>query len=329
MKIGTIGTGSIVDGFLSAASQLQQVSCTAMYSRKRETAEPLAQKYGVATIYTDLEGLLTDTAVEVVYIASPNSLHYEYARRALEHDKHVICEKPFTSTAREAKVLMELAMSKKLMLFEAISLIHLPNYHVIREYLPKLGPIRFIQCNYSQYSRKYNQLLVGETPNVFNPEFSGGALMDINIYNIHFVMNLFGSPDSVAYTANKHANGIDTSGVAVLQYPDFIAECVGSKDTAGMNFVLIQGEKGYLHVVEGPNGCRSFWVKLGEEAEEVNVQTQANRLYYELKSFYDMIAGQDLERCYELLKYSYSVMQVLDRARQHAGIVFQADQSQP
>lgn len=329
MRIGTIGTGSIVDGFLAAANQLEQVCCTAMYSRRRETAEPLAQKHGVSTIYTDLEGLLADPAVEVVYIASPNSLHYEHARRALEHGKHVICEKPFTSTAREAEVLLEIAMSKKLMLFEAISLIHLPNYHKIREYLPKLGPIRFIQCNYSQYSRKYNQLLAGETPNVFNPEFSGGALMDINIYNIHFVMNLFGGPDSIAYTANKHTSGIDTSGVAVLQYPEFIAECVGSKDTAGMNFVLIQGEKGYLHVNEGPNGCRSFRVQLGEQVEEVNVQTQANWLYYELKSFRDMIAGQDLEQCYELLKYSYSVMQIMDRARQHARIVFQADQSQP
>lgn len=64
----------------------------------------------------------------------------------------------------------------------------------------------------------------------------------LHYYNIHFVMNLFGSPDSIAYTANKHASGIDTSGVAVLQYPEFIAECVGSKDTAGMNCVLIQGE---------------------------------------------------------------------------------------
>lgn len=329
MKIGTIGTGPIVDLFLAAASQLEQVNCTAMYSRRSESAEPLAQKYGVTAIYTDLNELLDDPDVEVVYIASPNSLHYEHARQALEHGRHVICEKPFTSTAREAEALIELAVSRKLMLFEAISLIHLPNYHAVREYLPKLGSIRFIQCNYSQYSSRYNQLLSGETPNVFNPEFSGGALVDINIYNIHFVMRLFGSPDRISYTANKHVNGIDTSGVAVLQYPQFIAECVGCKDTNSMNFVLIQGEKGYLHVVGGPNGFRSFRVQLSEQAEEVNVQEQANWLYYELEAFRDMITGQDLERCYELLNYSCSVMRVLDKARQDAGIVFRADSLQP
>lgn len=325
MNFGTIGTGPIVDQILSAVSQLDQATCTAMYSRRRETAVPLAEKYGVLSIYTDLNEFLEDPAVEVVYIASPNSLHYEYARQALEYGKHVICEKPFTSTAREANALIELATRKKLMLFEAISLIHLPNIQAVSEYLPKLGPIRFIQCNYSQYSSKYNQLLSGETPNVFNPEFSGGALMDINIYNIHFVMHLFGCPDKVSYTANKHANGIDTSGVAVLKYPEFIAECVGCKDTAGMNFILIQGEKGYLHVNGGPNGCKSFSIHLGDQLEEVNEQVHANRLTYELEAISDMILHEDLDQCYRLLDYSRSVMEVLDKARQDAGIVFRAD----
>lgn len=243
MNIATIGTGSIVDAILSAINELEDVTCTAMYSRKRETAQELAGKYGVDTIYTDLESLFSDTNVDLVYIASPNSMHYEQAYQALQHGKHVVCEKPFTSTLEEAETLIALAKEKNLLLFEAISNIHLPNIKVIQEQLPKLGPIKLIQCNYSQYSRKYNDLLAGETPNVFNPHFSGGALMDINIYNLHLVMNLFGSPNTVSYTANQHANGIDTSGVVVLKYPEFIAECVGAKDTNSMNFVLIQGRK--------------------------------------------------------------------------------------
>lgn len=327
MNIATIGTGFIVDAILSAIDEVDGVKCTAIYSRKRETAEPLADKYGVQTIYTDLNELYVDPKVDFIYIASPNSMHYEQAYQALQHGKHVVCEKPFTSTALEAQTLIELAREKNLFLFEAISNIHLPNYNKVKEQLSKLGKIRFIQCNYSQYSSKYNQLLAGETPNVFNPEFSGGALMDINIYNLHFVMKMFGSPDTVSYTANRHANGIDTSGVVVLKYPEFIAECVGCKDTSSMNFVLIQGEKGYIHVVGGANGCREIKVQIGQEPPEIiNVQTQSNWLYYEWEAFRDIYSNQDNMRCDELLSHSHSVMNVLAEARKDAGVVFTADQ---
>lgn len=327
MNIATIGTGSIVDAMLAAISEVERVTCTAMYSRKRETAQPLADKYGVDSVYTDLEALFADTNVDAVYIASPNSLHYEQAYRAMEHGKHVICEKPFASNLAETESLIALAKQKNLFLFEAISNIHLPNYAAVQEQLPKLGHIKFIQCNYSQYSRKYDQLLAGETPNVFNPQFSGGAIMDINIYNIHFVMKMFGAPESVTYTANKHANGIDTSGVAVLQYPDFIAECVGCKDTSSMNFVLIQGEKGYLQVVGGANGCREIKVQIGEKTEELNRQNRKNWFYYEWETFRDIYESGDQQRCHELLAHSRSVMSVLTSARKDAGIRFAADQA--
>ncbi len=327
MNIATIGTGSIVDAILAAINELEDVTCIAMYSRKRETAQELAGKYGVSTIYTDLKSLFLDTKVDLIYIASPNNMHYEQAYQALQHGKHVVCEKPFTSTLQEAETLSALAKEKNLLLFEAISNIHLPNTKVIQEQLPKLGPIKLIQCNYSQYSRKYNDLLAGETPNVFNPQFSGGALMDINIYNLHLVMNLFGSPNAVSYSANQHANGIDTSGVVMLKYPEFIAECVGAKDSNSMNFVLIQGEKGYLQVDGGANGCRKIKLQIGNEpAEEYNAQTKSNWLYYEWEAFRDIHASGDYKRCYELLEHSESVMSVLMRARKDAGIVFAADQ---
>ncbi|MCG7385156.1 Gfo/Idh/MocA family oxidoreductase [Paenibacillus sp. ACRRY] len=326
MNIATIGTGFIVDAILSAMNEVDGVNCTAIYSRKRETAEPLADKYGVQTIYTDLNELYTDPDVDFIYIASPNSMHYEQAYQALQHGKHVVCEKPFTSTALEAQTLIELAREKNLFLFEAISNIHLPNYNKVKEQLSNLGNIRFIQCNYSQYSSKYNQLLAGETPNVFNPEFSGGALMDINIYNLHFVMKMFGSPETVSYTANQHVNGIDTSGVVVLKYPEFIAECVGCKDTSSMNFVLIQGEKGYIQVVGGANGCQEIKVQIGQEPlESINVQAQSNWLYYEWEAFRNIYINKDYTKCYELLSHSQSVMNILAEARKDAGIVFAAD----
>ncbi|ANF95568.1 Gfo/Idh/MocA family protein [Paenibacillus bovis] len=325
MNIGIIGTGSIAHAFLDALQHIPSASCTAILSRRQSTAEPLAQQYGIARIHTVLDELLHDPEVDWIYIASPNSLHFDYALQALQHGKHVICEKPFTSTTRELQILIRTARKQQLFLFEAITNIHLPNYQWIKQNIDRLGPIRLIQCNYSQYSRKYNELLSGGLPNVFNPAFSGGALMDINIYNLHLVMNLFGSPRQVSYTANKHSGGIDTSGVLVLTYDEYIAECVGAKDTHGMNFVLIQGENGYFHIEHGANGCRRILIHTGEQQMEYNEQTIDNPLYYELAVFEEIYRSSDYSRCYELLDHSYAVMQTLEAARRDAGIVFAAD----
>ena len=325
MNIGTIGTGMIVDIFLLALKEIDGAECVAIYSRKEETAKPLADKYQVDKIYTDLEALYSDPTIDFIYVASPNSLHFEHAYRALEHGKHVICEKPFTSTVKETERLIELARKNDRMLFEGITTIHLPNYQLIKEHVTKLGQIKLVQCNYSQYSSKYDALVRGETPNVFNPQFSGGALADINIYNLHFVLNLFGVPQSVEYTANKHQNGIDTSGVLVMKYPDFIAECVGAKDTKSMNFVLIQGENGYLHVEYGANGCKNVILHVGDNEVRLNNQTTINTLYYELLAFKEIFDNKDSDRCNQLLDYSHSVMKVYEDARKSADIVFPAD----
>jgi scyllo-inositol 2-dehydrogenase (NADP+) len=327
MRIGTIGTGSIVERFLSAVRDVEGAQGEAVYSRKEDTGRTLANKFNIKKVYTDLDAMLEDDAIDFIYVASPNSLHYEHSLKALQKGKNVICEKPFTSTVEEAEALIKLAKGKNLMLFEAIITIHLPNYKLIKENIEKLGQLRMVQCNYSQYSSRYDQLLSGETPNVFSPKFSGGALQDINIYNLHFVMNMFGTPESISYTANKHPNGIDTSGVLVLKYPGFICECVGCKDTKGVNFVQIQGEKGYLYVHNGANGCDQFTVSAGDEETTINKHQIKSTIYYELMAFLQIYNNKDYKSCYDLLDYSHSVMKAVVAARKDADIVFEADTS--
>lgn len=324
MKIGTIGTGFIVDTFMSGVKDNDDVEIIAMYSRKKETALPLATKYHIQKIYTSLPDLYNDNDIDFIYVASPNSLHYLQALDALYANKHVICEKPFTSTTKELEHLITVAKERNLFLFEAITNIHLPNYKKMKEYIKQLGQIRIIQCNYSQYSSRYDALLAGDVTNVFDPAFSGGALVDINLYNIHFVMHCFGIPNNVHYYANKHKNGIDTSGIAILQYDGFIAECVGAKDTKSTNIAQIQGEKGYI-LVDGTNGCKHVDVYLGDKHESFNLQHNENSLYYEISDFRDCYINKDYPTCYKLLDYSLSVLKTIVSLRKDANIVFDKD----
>ena len=325
MKIGTIGTGNIVGLALDALHQIPDAACTAMYTRKRERASAYAEDYGIDAIFTDLDAFFASDKFDTVYIASPNSLHADHMTRALHAGKHVICEKPFATTVKEAKAVMALASAKGLLVFEAISIIHMANFTALAEALPKIGEVRLIQCNYSQYSSRYDALLAGDTPNVFNPAFAGGALADINIYNLHFVVRLFGSPQSLTYTANRHDNGIDTSGVLVMTYDDHIAVCTGAKDTRSMNVAMIQGEQGYIQVVNGVNGMASLIVDTGGEPVTVNHQTRENRLFDEFRAFTTMINNKDHNACQALLDHSMTVMEAFEAARKSGGISYPSD----
>lgn len=325
MRIGIIGTGFIVRTFIDAAKKHTAITLQAIYSRSEEKAIDMATTYDIASTYTKLDNLLEDPQIDFIYIASPNSLHYQQTKLALFAGKHVICEKPFTSTPTELEELITLAKSKELFLFEAITTIHLPNYQKVKELLPLLGNIKLIQCNYSQYSSRYDAFLRGENPNIFNPSFSGGALVDLNIYNLHFVIGLFGQPNTCSYFVNKQDNGIDTSGVAILQYETYIANCIAAKDSASNSQIQIQGDKGYLTIL-GASACKQVDLTLLDGTNETyNLQPQENQLYYELADFIVCYQQMDLKACYTLLDHSLDVLNTTTKLRHFAGITFPAD----
>lgn len=326
IKVGTVGTGIIVEWILSAILKTEGMECKAIYSREQVRGQALASKFGITKVYTDYDQLLADEELNCIYLASPNSLHYKQAVKALEAGKNVIIEKPFTSNYREAEYLSELAKSRGLFLFEAITTMYLPNYLAIKNLLNQVGRVRIVHCDYSQYSSRYDLLKEGIVTNIFNPEYSGGALMDLGVYNIHFMVGLFGSPKQAYYYPNRHENGIDTSGILILQYPDFICECTQVKDTWGNNGVQIQGEFGFIDVVNASNRCEQVHLVLKDQEQTLNENGDLDPWFHEFQQMSKLIKMKDYEECYHNLDTTLNVMKVLDLARESAGIHFLADQ---
>ena len=321
MRIATIGSGFIVKEFVNHAREIEGVEFVASYSRSLERGREFADSLNIENVYTDLDLMFNDPEIDFIYIASPNSLHYEQAKMALLSGKNVIVEKPFSGNEMRASELLRIAKEKDLMIFEAISNIHLPNFKVIKENLDQVGRIRLVQCNFSQYSSKYQALLDGETPNVFNPEFSGGALADINIYNLHFVVALFGMPKDVDYVANIHANGIDTSGIVTMIYDDFVVECVGAKDSYSESFGIIQGEKGYIKVEGTVSKMDIVNIFVGEEKVTIN-QNELSRLAYEVETFKEIFERKDFLACQRLGEHTVNVVKVAEKARRKINMFF-------
>lgn len=324
MKIGTVGTNFVVSDFISAAREAG-AEITAAYSRKQQTADAFADKHSIEKRYTDRAAFLADTDLDFIYVASPNSLHYEWVKAALTAGRNVICEKPFTSTTAELSELIELARKKELFLFEAITVPHLPNYKLLKSRLADLGEIKIVQFNFSQYSSRYDAYLRGENPNVFNPEFSGGALMDLNYYNINFAVGLFGEPKSVQYYPNLVENGIDTSGVLIMQYDGFVCTSIACKDSRSELVNQIQGTKGYIKIEGASSLCSEFSVCTKENTDTVNEQSQKNVLYYEIVDFKAIFEADDKKKCAEMLEYSRMINRVVETARHSGGVYFPAD----
>lgn len=327
MKIATVGTGMITE-WLNTAFQQNGLEPYAVYSRKQETGQRLADLYGMSKVYTDLDTMLADDQIDCVYIASPNSLHFSQAMKALNAGKHVILEKPFVSTIEECRTLIATAKQKHLFLFEAITVPYNPNYQKVRENLNRLGELKWVQCNFSQYSSKYDKFKNNENPNVFNPEFSGGALMDINIYNAHFITGLLGRPRRLTYTANMAANGIDTSGILLFEYDGFLAAGIGCKDSASENICQIQGDRGYIVIHSASSICAEaeIWIRGAKEPEIIDLCEGHGAHYFEVLHFKRMMENQDWEGCCRMLDYSMEVMELVHQARLEAGIRFSADQ---
>ncbi len=342
MRLAFIGTGKIIADALYAVSVLDCIERTAVFARphSEDKARALAEEYDIKEVFTDYEALLSESTADTVYIGLVNSAHYEYARKALLNGKNVILEKPFTGFYKEALELEQLALEKKLFLLEAITILHNDVYPKLKGSLSKLGAIRMVQANYSQYSSRYDNYRNGIADHAFSGEYYGGALFDINIYNIHYCVSLFGKPSAVQYYPNLGFNGIDTSGVLILKYENFVAVCSGAKDSDSRCFVSIQGEDGDMLIDSKPNvaselclhyvdpDCRekvrdAAGAEVRRMREEVfKAPAVHHRMTREFADFARIIDEKDYKLGESLLEESVAVIEILEKARLSAGIKF-------
>lgn len=325
IRLGTIGSGVIVHFILDAVKVTDGIVCSAVYSRTKEKGQALAAEYGVARVYTNMDEMLADENVNFIYIASPNILHYEQTKKALLAGKNVICEKPFSSKVEQAKELVAIAKERHLFLVDAVPTAFLPNLEILKWNLSKIGRIKLVMGNYSQYSSRYDLLKKGEVPNVFNPEYAGGCLMDINFYNVYLNVALFGKPQKAVYYPNIYGNLIDTSGILIMLYDGFVSESAGAKDTWGINFMQIEGEDGYIYIKDGSNGIAEVKVVTKDSQEVLNAQDNPNRWFYEVRNLTKMLLAEDYGSNDEKLNVMLDVMEVLETSRKAAGILYPGD----
>ncbi|KAF2724278.1 oxidoreductase-like protein [Polychaeton citri CBS 116435] len=334
LTYGVIGTGWITDSWISAAAQSSQWQLKAIYSRSKSQAEAFGQKHGCTTLHTSLEALGADSGIEAVYIASPNSLHYAQAKQMLEAGKHVILEKPATSTLAELEDLLSTAKAGGLFLIEAYRHIQEANYKVLQRLVSgekKLGRIYGASFTYASYSSRYNNVLAGEEPNIFSLNFSGGSLVDIGVYPITFAVALFGKPKSQLYAPFICNTGVDGGGPIILQYEGFGVQINNSKGYTSTAPCEVYGEQGTI-TINGTTDIKSVahWDPKSKTTREhagrcLEVEKPFVNMQEEAEEFARIIQAKDTKAAEDLEKVSKIVLGVTQDLRRQNGILYPAD----
>jgi len=322
MKLAIIGSGNIAHDFLTITKDLKDTKLSAIVgtTRSLDILKQLQKHYQIDEIFTDYEKALVNGDFDTVYIAVPNSLHYSFAKKALEHGKNVISEKPFTVKYDEFLELKRIALEKKLVLIEAITNQYLQNYLEIKKRLPEIGNLKLIESNYSHHLPSYDDLKIGKVLPVFDCHKGGGALLDLNIYNIHFIVGLLGKPQAVSYLPNIE-QGVDTSGILTLDYGTSKAVAIAANDSATpCRGTVIQGDQGTIAVNGPTNKVESFDIYDSDRnlLEKVADNIYPHRMYQEFVEFEQIIRERDLTAVKQRLEHSELVMWTVTEALKSA-----------
>jgi predicted dehydrogenase len=320
MKLGILGTGMIVKDLLSTVHKLpfSGLAILGTPQTEAETRE-LATRYNIDDVYFDCQEML-NSDVDTIYVALPNHLHFPFASQALQKGKHVIIEKPITTSVEELNTLKNMASEQNLIMLEAMNIHHLPAYLSLQSQLAEIGNIKLVTLNYSQYSSRYDDFMAGLVHPAFDAKKGGGALMDINIYNLHFVAGLFGEPKTVNYFANVH-NNIDTSGMVLIDYGDFKCVCIGAKDCKAPTTSLIQGEKGNMQITLPVNQMVGFDMALNNgDSAHFSFDRREHRLLYEFQSFIRIIDTLDYSTAARLLEVSTIAARMIESGKKQLNV---------
>ncbi|KAF4968693.1 hypothetical protein FSARC_3979 [Fusarium sarcochroum] len=354
--LAVVGTNWITNSFVQSCHESKLFQLKAAYSRNLSTAQkfisetPSIQDASSVKPYDSLETMLSEGAnIDVVYIASPNSLHYEQGVKGLNAGKHVIMEKPFASNVKELEALYKLADSKGLFILEAYRHIQEPNFKRLQSLLDdekirteKFGQLYGASLSMAVYSHFFGEVSETSVPNVASLKFSGGCLWDMGCYVVTFALRLFGTPSSQSYFPVKIQTGVDGGGLLLFHYTtesskhkqNFTVQGRTSKIYDSSAPTEIYCEKGTIRI----NGSLSHVADINniefiprgskdsEQLGDTNPEyTDMLNLTWEAKELGRIIRESDRKAEGDLRKLSIDVLTVMEDMRKANGIVFDCE----
>lgn len=321
MNFAILGAGHVAEKISRTINLLRksgndEVSLYAVASRNIEKAKAFAEKYQIQNAYGSYEELVSDPRVDLVYIATPHPFHAEHARLAIDHGRNVLCEKPFTVNAKEAREIFQLAKEHDVLITEAIWTRYQPMRRIIREkvFSGVIGDPVLISANLCYDMIKKDRIA--------KAALAGGALLDVGIYTLNFAEMIFGRPDHVEASSVRSEQGIDLTSSYDLSWKDgkmavLHSSALCPSDRRGM----IAGTKGYITVdnINNPEALHVFNSD-HEEIETIPAPEQATGYEYEILEAMQCIRDGKKECPSMPHEETVHILELMDQIRAQLGI---------
>ena len=319
IKWGIIGAGSIANRFVEALKSLADAELTAVASRDAERAAGCAARYGTKRYYGSYEELVKDPEIDIVYVATPHSAHFDCTMLCLKAGKAVLCEKPFTINAPQAKQLVDTAREQKVFLMEAMWTRYLPAVEKVRKLLASgtIGDVRMVKADFG-----FRTEIVPEA-RLFNPELGGGALLDVGIYALSFASMVLGSkPLKASVMSHIGITGVDEQSAFMLEYEEgrlATLSCAIRTNTPHDAWVL--GTEGHIRI-PGFWHADSLEINRNGEVEILKLPYLSNGFPHEAIEAMDCLRQGRMESSVMPLDETVDLMHALDGLRFQIGLKY-------
>ncbi len=325
IKWGIIGCGGIANKFAESTIAVDGARVIAAASRTPGKAAAFAKKHQIEKSYSDYSELFKNKEVDAVYVATTHNFHYENTRQALQANKPVLCEKPFTVNASEMRALIELAERKQLFIMEAMWTRFLPAIIQVRNWLAEdlIGPIKQIRATFG-----FNFPFDSEH-RLFNPDLAGGAVLDAGIYPLSFAnMVMKQMPVEVKAVGEIGATGVDEQSSYLLRYESGCLALLNSALNAWTaSRAEVIGTKGRIMIPENFLNAQEAWLEVkGHESIKKKFPV-GNKIgfKFEVKAASDSIRNGFLENDIMPLADSLQLMEIIDEIKNQLGLVYAND----
>ena len=311
-----IGPGTIANEFAKSLNE-EVGEVYGVWGRKFDKAKEFAKNHNVKNVYKDLNEMLKDENIDVVYVATPHSNHHEYVIESLKNNKHVICEKAITVNGKQLKEIKDLANEKNLIVTEAMTIFHMPLYKKLGEIVKNgdLGKIKMIQVNFGSL-KEYDV-----TNRFFSPDLAGGALLDIGTYALSYARYFLSSqPEEILTTVKKFETGVDEqSGIILKNKEDEMAVISLTMRAKQPKRGIVCGEKAYITVENFPRAEKATITYPDGRVETIECGKTSKALIYEIK---DMIDYIEKKKDNDTLELSTDVVGIMDNVREQWGLKY-------
>ncbi len=316
LKWGILGPGSIARDFAQALNRVNG-EVYAVASRNKERAEKFAIENNVKKAYGSYDEIIKDKDIDVVYIATPHSNHYEYIIKSLNNNKHVLCEKAITVNERELEEALKIAREKNLVLEEAMTLFHMPLYEKVIKKINKedLGKVNMVQVSFGSF-KEYD-----ENNRFFNLDLAGGALLDIGTYALSFARYFLSSmPEEILSTVKKAKTGVDEeSGIILKTKEDEIATISLAFRSKMPKRGIVSCDNGFITIDNFPRANKATINYLDGKVEVIECGEEEKALDYEVIFMEEKINENKESNSLDL---TYDVTKIMNKVRKDWGILY-------